>query len=110
MDWKKRGRKGWTGKKFAKNETKGRERQYGDSEAKQQLQEDFEGDEFRYKGGKKKKNPIASLEYRLDWYKKTALESELREEKYGRSRTSSGYWKKRAKEIEKEIDELKKKL
>lgn len=111
MNWKKRGRKGWTGKKFAKETTKSRERQYGNSEIKQQIQEDLEGDDFRYRGGKKKKNKIAKYQYWADYYRKRAIEEELKEEKGDYCSFLSSYdYKKRAKEYENKIEECRKKI
>lgn len=111
MNWKKRGQKGWTGKKYAKNETKGRERQYADQEVKQQIQEVFEGDEFRYNGGRKKKNEIASLEYWRDHWIKRALEYEIKEEKEEKEKRiswmSSFKYKQWAREYQEKIDKLK---
>jgi hypothetical protein len=110
MSWKKRGRKGWTGKKTAKNDTKGRERQYANQEIRQQIQEDFEGDDFRYNGGKKKKNEIASLEHWRDHWLKRALECEIREEKEKRIGWMSSFkCKEWAREYQEKIDDLKKK-
>lgn len=110
MNWKKRGQKGWTGKKTAKNDTKGRERQYAEQEIKQQLQEDFQGDEFRYSGGKKKKNEIASLEFWRDRWNQRALEYQIREEKEKRIGFMSSYeYRKWAEELQNKIDDLKKK-
>lgn len=101
MNWKKRGQKGWLGKKTAKEISKGRERQYAESEIKQQLQEDFEGDDFRYTGGKKKKNEIARLEYSRDLYQRWADE--------GRTAWWGSDYARRAKEYQEKIDELKQK-
>ena len=110
MSWKKRGKKGWTGKKTAKNDTKGRERQYADQEIRQQIQEDFEGDDFRYSGGKKNKNKMASLEYWRDRWKQRALEYEIIEEKEKRIGWMSSYkYKEWANDCQKQIDDLKKK-
>ena len=117
MNWKKRGRKGWTGKKYAKNETKGSEREYGKQEVRQQLQEDFEGDNFRYTGGKKKRNLIARRKNWIKWYQRRIQEEELREERAkakGESYRSWSYFstshcRSRIEELEKEIEELKQK-
>lgn len=81
MSWKKRGQKGWTGAKTAKELTKGRERQYGESEIKQQLQEDFEGDEYRYTSGKRKKNEKARVKYRLAYYEQRLKVEELKRDR-----------------------------
>lgn len=108
MSWKKRGQKGYTGKKTAKEITKGRERQYGEQEIRQQLQEELEGDDYRYYGGKKKTNRIAKHEYWRDRYKKRALEQELKEERgQGCSYLSSYKYKKWAEEEQEKINELK---
>ena len=79
MNWKKRGQTGWTGKKTAKELTKGRERQYGEQEIEQQLQEDFEGDEFRHvHQGKKVKNEKSRLEKMIAWYERTIEDHKMR--------------------------------
>ena len=101
MSWKKRGKSGWVGKKTAKENSKGREREYGKQEVRQQLQEDFEGDEFRYRGGKKKKNEIARLEYSRDLYQRWANE--------GRESWWGADYQTQANHYQKQIDELKKK-
>jgi hypothetical protein len=101
MNWKKRGQKGWLGKKTAKEVSKGRERQYGDQDVKQQLQEDFEGDDFRYTGGKKKKNKLAQLENWRDYYE--------RRKKEGADWLFNN-WDSQINKINKQIEELKKKL
>jgi len=99
MSWKKRGQAGWTGSKTAKETTKGRERQYGEKEIKQQLQEDFEGDEFRYTGGKKNKNKVAQLENWLGYYERC--------QKEGKD-WLFGNWESQINKIKKQIEELKK--
>lgn len=101
MSWKKRGKKGWTGKKTAKNDTKGRERQYADQEIRQQIQEDFEGDDYRYNYHRKKQNEIARLEYSRDLYQRWANE--------GRESWWGADYQTQANHYQKQIDELKKK-
>ena len=71
-DYKKRGKKGWESKKFAKKELKGRERQYGQSEIKEQLEIEYQGDAYRHRGGaaKKKLTKLEKINKKMDWCKK----------------------------------------
>ena len=79
MNWKKRGQAGWTGRKTAKEISKGSERQYGKQEVRQQLQEDFEGDDFRYTHqGKKVKNEQSRLENTIVWYERVIADHKMR--------------------------------
>jgi len=111
MSWKKRGQAGWTGRKTAKNETKGRERQYGEQEVRQQLQEDFEGDEFRYTyQGKKVKNEQSRLENTIAWYERVLADYKMRDYTscFGNGWLESGLKKAKTKWQEKFGDKEKK--
>lgn len=115
MDWKKRGQKGWKGSKTAKELTKGRERQYGESEVNQQLQEDFEGDKYRYTGSKRFKNYKASYQSRIDRYERRLCQEILKEETmkikgekyYDNIWFGKTYYKNLIKRLKEEMEELK---
>lgn len=114
MNWKKRGRKGWLGSKTAKEVSKGRERQYANKDIKQQLQEDFEGDDFRYNGGKRKRNRKAQIENWISYYQRRLLEEDLKQERArakGERYIDCGwfgpsYYRSRIEEYQKELKKI----
>jgi len=77
MSYKNRQRAGWCGKKETKEKIY-KERQYAKKEIAQAEQEMLEGDDFRYKGGKRKKNEIAQLQYWLKLYERRMIEAKKR--------------------------------
>jgi hypothetical protein len=113
MNWKKRGQAGWNGRKTAKK-LPGIERQYGKTEARQQLQEHFEGDDYRHKGGIRSRSRKGQLQYRVDYYERCLKNEVLKEEKarangdvYWRSNwCDSSYYRSSIKKMKEEIKEI----
>jgi len=91
MNWKKRGQAGWNGRKTAKNFSKSIERNYSKKEIKQQLIEDLEGDDYRYKGGGRKRNKRDQFRYYVDYYER-CLKTEIIREERARAKGDT-YWR-----------------
>jgi len=70
-NYKKRGRAGWVGKKEAKDKEY-RERLYAKKEISNEMKMLEQGEEFKEKTRKRKKNKIASLKYWIGRYEKRA--------------------------------------
>jgi hypothetical protein len=90
MSWKKRGKKGWLGKKTAKELSEPTERNYAKAEVKQALQEELEGDDFRYPHYKASPNPEKKLEGRVKSIKNNIIQWERMEEQYKRRNSLLG--------------------
>ena len=78
-NWKKRGQAGWVGKKEAKSKGR-RERNFSKEEIRDEIKQIEEGDDFRYKGGGKNKDPIARQRYWVDYYERATKEAEARKD------------------------------
>ncbi len=84
MSYKKRARAGWTGKKEAKTKIY-KERQHGKKEIDEAQEQILQGDDFRYKGSKKKKptkeqkvdNEIRWLEGRVEYWRRPNIQNSI---------------------------------
>lgn len=110
-NYKKRGQKGWTGKKEAKTKEY-RERLYAKKEIEKELKIEECGDSFRekpkpsQKKDKKIKNKIKSLENSLEFWEQRAEEAKGKPDcKY----FGYSWYRSRAEDMKKQIQKLKEK-
>jgi len=101
-DHKKRSKGDWRQGKGYKGD--GEERQFSKNEVKQQLAEDEETYLDRHKG-KKKRNKLASLEYRVKWYEETIAKYE----KDNKNSMLCNWFRDSLEKTKKQLAELKKK-
>lgn len=106
MSYKKRGQKGWVGKKEAKSYQKS-ERQYAKSVVDKELDMIHQGDEFREKHKKKAKKPNEEgrIKKQIAWYERMIPRWErASNEKY------KGYWDNLVKSSKDKVVKMKERL
>lgn len=108
MSYKKRARNGWSaGKKYKEASNRG-ERQHEKQEVKEELEIEFQGDDFRYKY--KGKNKIVSdrkkLEKEIYYHEKWARIFGQWNWNIEYTRNLSEKYKRKAEELKKQLEEL----